>query len=256
MKSNAVKLLLGVVIIVFWIFIYEQYIHVSQDDFQTYKKNMLHYFPVLTESMDENMLKMSREHNWYSYTWNDVYYQGQLLPEAHARTFIALEGYGIDTQAKMLYKWEISLSWLDISTLRFNDELPLYIQDKNWYYFVAQQPWYIMLWSTKVEIKSLQKLWDVIGKLRSIQKLAPYFARDDKSLYYMWHKLANVNPDTIIPVVSSWSEDSDYFMQDENIFMGLYEISGVDIDSFVIDPDNQTLAHDKYHTYKNGEIVK
>lgn len=256
MKSKKIVILCVLMIVVWGYIWYQKYGKIYHDDFKTYTNNMLHYFPTLTQSMDENVLKMSRKHNGYTYKENKVYYEGVLLSGAHAKKFVALEGFGIDTQANMLYKWEVSLSWLDIPTVRFNDELPLYIQDKNWYYFVAQQPWYIMLWNTKIEIKVLQKLWEVIGELRRVKNLSPYFARDDKSLYYMWHKLANVNPDTIVPVVSSWSENSDYFIQDKSIFMGLYEISGVDIDSFVIYPDNQTLAHDKYHTYKNGEIIK
>lgn len=254
-KSSIVKLVLGIVVIISGGIIYQQYIHIYQDNFQTYKKNMLHYFPMLTQSMDENVLKMSREHNWYSYKWNNVYYQGQLLPEAHAKTFVSLEGYGIDNQSKILYIWGTPISWLDIESLHFVDELPLYIQDKYGYYFVSQQPWYITHGNTRIDIRPLQKLSNTTGELHNIKDLSQYFARDDKNLYYMWHKIDDIDPNIIVPIVVSWNTSSEYFISEKKIFMGLYQIPWTDIDSFTIDGDNQTLAHDKYHTYKNGEII-
>lgn len=256
MKTKNIILFFFVIIIVWGYIWYDKYIKIYHDDLEVYKNNMLQYFPIVTKSMDENMLKMSRKYNGYTYKGNNVYYQGQLLPEAHARTFIALEGYGVDKKSKILYKWATYISWLDIDSLYFVDELPLYIQDTYGYYFVSQQSWYIIHWNTRIDISPLQKLSNTTGELRSIENLSQYFARDDKSLYYMWYQVNDVNPNTIVPIGVSWNENSEYFLNNKKIFMGLYKIQEADVDSFEIDSYNQTLAHDKYHTYENGEILE
>lgn len=255
-KANILKLLLGIVIVVLGVIMFKMCIYITQNNFQTYKKNMLHYFPTLTQSMDENTLKMSREYNWYSYKWNKVYYQGQLLSGAYARSFIILEGYGIDTKSNIFYIWETSISWLDVDSLQFIDELPLYIQDIYGYYFVSQQSWYIIYENTKIDIHPLQKLSNTTGELHSIKNLSQYFARDDKYLYYMWYKVSNVNPNSIVPIEISWNIASEYYISEDNVFMWLYKIPWVDVSSFTVDVDNQTIAYDAYHTYKNGKILK
>lgn len=255
-KRNIIKLLFGILAVVLWIIIYKTYMYISQNDFQTYKKNMFHYFPIVTQSMDENTLKMSRKYNWYSCKWNKVYYQGQLLPATHARSFIILEGYGIDTKTNILYIWKTPISWLDIDSLQFIDGLPLYIQDIYGYYFVSQQPWYIMQGNKKIDIHPLQKLSTTTGGLYNITNLSQYFARDDKNLYYMWHKIDDIDPNTIVPITVSWNTTSEYFISENKIFMWLSQILWADRDSFMIDVDDQTIAYDKYHTYKNGKILK